>query len=95
MSITRQQVAHIARLSRLKVEAEQAEFYAGQLSRIMELVEQMNRFDTAGVQPMSHPQSEALRLRDDRVAAACHRQQYQRLAAASARGLYLTPKVID
>ncbi len=98
MSITREQVAHIAHLARLKfdpTDPEEAEFYAHQLSRILALVEQMNRIDTDGVAPMSHPQESPLRLRDDRVTAENRREEYQQIAPSAEHGLYLVPRVIE
>ncbi len=95
MSITSQQITHIAHLARLETSPEEAEFYAGQLSRILELVEQMNRIDTDGITPMAHPQEAALRLRDDRVTADDRREAYQRIAPAVEQGLYLVPRVIE
>ena len=61
MTITSEQIDYIARLARLKTNPDRSGFYAEQLSRVMELVEQMNRIDTSGVEPMSHPQDAALR----------------------------------
>ena len=95
MSITREQITHIAHLARLKIDPDEAGFYAGQLSRILELVEQMNRIDTRDITPMSHPQETALRLRDDKVIAENRRSEYQQLAPTTEHGLYLTPRVIE
>ena len=95
MAITSEQVTHIARLARLGTSVDEAEFYAGQLSRILALVEQMNRIDTDHIAPMSHPQALALRLRDDQPDTQNRRAEYQRIAPATERGLYLTPRVID
>ena len=95
MPLTPKTVDHIARLSRLKVDAEKAVFYAEQLNHIMRLVDQMNGIDTAGIEPMSHPQDAALRMRDDTVYAEDCRQQYQAIAPATEDGLYLVPKVIE
>ena len=101
MPITREQIARIAHLARLATapaEAAEAEEYAAQLSRIVELVEQMNRIDTDGVAPLSHPQplaEAALRLRADEVTETDRRADYQRIAPAAADGLYLVPRVIE
>ncbi|MGR3984734.1 MAG: Asp-tRNA(Asn)/Glu-tRNA(Gln) amidotransferase subunit GatC [Gammaproteobacteria bacterium] len=95
--VNREQVAHIARLARIKIDPQQAESHARELSRILELVGEMNRIDTAGIAPMSHPQEAALRLRDDCAEPAdpARREQYQRIAPSTRRGLYLAPKVIE
>jgi len=98
MSISREQIAHIAHLARLATEPAEAIEYAAQLSRILELVEQMNRIDTTGVAPLAHPQElaeAALRLRDDSVTEADRREDFQRLAPAAEDGLYLVPRVIE
>ena len=95
MSISSDQITHIARLARLKTDPEKSEYFAQHLSRIMDLVEQMNQVDTDGIEPMSHPQDAALRLREDIVTAENQREQYQSLAPAARDGLYLVPKVIE
>ena len=95
MSITAKEITHIAKLARLKTDPDQAEFYANQLSRILDLVEQMNNINTDQIEPMSHPQDAALRLREDKVTAPNLREEYQAIAPASEEGLYLVPKVIE
>ena len=95
MSISPDQINHIARLARLKTDPEQAEFYATQLSRIMDLVEQMNSINTDGIEPMSHPQDAALRLRADEVTEKNQRQEFQAIAPEAEKGLYLVPQVIE
>ena len=95
MSISSDQINHIARLARLKTDPEKSEYYAGQLSRIMDLVEQMNKIDIGDIEPMSHPQDAALRLRADEVTAENHREDFQSIAPDAHNGLYLVPKVIE
>lgn len=95
MSLTAEEITHIARLSRLKTDPEEAQAYAGQLSKIMDLIEQMNQIDVSGVEPMSHPQDAALRLRDDEVTKTNQRETFQSIAPSVEDGLYLVPKVID
>jgi aspartyl-tRNA(Asn)/glutamyl-tRNA(Gln) amidotransferase subunit C len=95
MSISSDQITHIARLARLKTDPEKSEYFAQHLSRIMDLVEQMNEIETDGIEPMSHPQDAALRLREDTVTAENQREQYQALAPVARDGLYLVPKVIE
>ena len=95
MSISGEQIQYIARLARLKTDPEEAGFYAEQLTRIMNLVEEMNKIDTEGIEPMAHPQDTSLRLRADEVTAENLREEYQNIAPATAQGLYLVPKVIE
>ena len=95
MSITTDDVHHIAALARLRIESGEVEAYAASLSRILGLVEEMNRVDTAGIEPMAHPLDVALRLRDDEVTEADRRDKFLELAPASEDGLYLVPRVIE
>jgi aspartyl-tRNA(Asn)/glutamyl-tRNA(Gln) amidotransferase subunit C len=95
MSLSAEEIKHIATLARLKIDDEQAAYYAAQLSQIMELVEQMNQFDTSDIEPMSHPQDAALRMRDDEVTETDHRDEYQAIAPQAEDGLYLVPRVIE
>ncbi len=95
MSLTPAEISHIAKLARLRIDDRQAQSSATQLSRILELIEQMNRIDTSDIEPMSHPQDTALRLREDTVTSVSHREAYQEMAPAAENGLYLVPRVIE
>lgn len=95
MSLSRNDVQKIARLARLQVDENEIDDYAQTLSRILDLVEQMNSVNTDDVQPMSHPRDSALRLRPDVVAETNHREEFQAIAPATENGLYLVPKVLE
>lgn len=95
MSISSDQVTYIARLARLRTNEEKSTYFAGHLSRIMDLVEQMNQIDTDHIEPMAHPQDGVLRLREDMVTAENLRDDYQSIAPAAQDGLYLVPRVIE
>jgi len=95
MSITRQDVHHVALLARLRLsEAEEVEF-AAQLGNILEYFDALASLDTTGVEPMSHAQDVTLRLRDDRVTEHDQHQLFQSIAPQVEDGLYLVPKVIE
>ena len=95
MSLDRAEVEKIATLARLGIDDAEAETYAGELSRILDLVEQMNAADTEGVAPMSHPLHMAQRLRADEVTESDQREKFQAIAPLTEDGLYLVPKVIE
>lgn len=95
MSLGVAEVAKIAHLARLAIRAEDAPAYARNLSAILELVEQMNAVDTAGVAPMAHPLDMAQRLRPDEVTESNQRERFQAIAPRVEAGLYLVPKVIE
>ncbi len=59
------------------------------------LIEQLQSVDTAGVEPMTHAQDLALRLRPDEVTEPNRRDDYQQVAPSVEHGLYLVPRVIE
>lgn len=95
MSLSNDQVGHIARLARIAVSASELEATRDKLNGIFGLIEQMQAIDTTGVEPMSHPQEFATRLRPDLVTETDRRDAFQKVAPQTEAGLYLVPKVIE
>ena len=95
MALDKRDVENIAHLARLAISEEDVPAYAGNLSDILTLVEQMNAVDTSGVEPMAHPLEMAQRLREDAVTEANQRDHFQAHAPAVENGLFLVPKVIE
>ncbi|ENO84342.1 Asp-tRNA(Asn)/Glu-tRNA(Gln) amidotransferase subunit GatC [Thauera linaloolentis] len=95
MSLSNEQVGHLARLARITLSNAEIDATRDKLNGIFGLIEQMQAVDTAGVEPMSHPQELATRLRDDAVTEPDRRAAFQRIAPQTEAGLYLVPKVIE
>lgn len=95
MSLTKEQVQHIAVLSRLRIADDAVDEMARKLSRIVEFVDQLQAAPTDDVAPMAHPLNQAQRLRPDEVTEANERDRIQENAPAVKDGLYLVPKVIE
>jgi aspartyl-tRNA(Asn)/glutamyl-tRNA(Gln) amidotransferase subunit C len=95
MPLDRSDVEKIAHLARLAVSESELDAVAGDLSNILDLVEQMDSADTVGVTPMAHPLHMAQRLREDRVTETDQRERFQSIAPATENGLYLVPQVIE
>jgi len=55
MSLTRDEVLHVARLARLALTEEEVERFRGQLSVILEAVGAVAELDLTEVEPTSHP----------------------------------------
>jgi len=66
--ISKEEVRHIALLARLGLDEADVERFSEQLSHIMENFEILQRVDTTGVPPTSHPVALSNVLRDDEVA---------------------------
>lgn len=95
MSLTPEQIQQVAHLARLELRPEQLAPYAGQLSSILEMVDQLSQAETEAVLPMAHPLDMVQRLRADAVTEADQRERFQALAPQAEGGLYLVPKVIE
>ena len=95
MSLDKDQVQHIALLSRLKLSDQEFDQTVDKLSRIVDFVDQLSQADTDNVVPMAHPLNEAQRLREDVVTEPNDREHVQENAASVEDGLYLVPKVIE
>lgn len=65
MSLTTQEVTHIAHLARLKLTDEELETYREQLSAILDHVAQLQKLDTEGIPPTSRVLPPRSVLRDD------------------------------
>jgi aspartyl-tRNA(Asn)/glutamyl-tRNA(Gln) amidotransferase subunit C len=90
-----EQITRLADLARLELSAAEIADMREKLSDILAMVDQMSAVDTAGVEPMSHPQEVTQRLREDRVTETNQRELFQSIAPRVEDGLYLVPKVIE
>lgn len=95
MSIERGDVEKIAYLARIQVTDAQLDKVTQDLSRILQLVDQMQQVSTEGVEPLAHPLDMVQRLRPDEVTEPNQREAFQAIAPATEAGLYLVPKVIE
>jgi aspartyl-tRNA(Asn)/glutamyl-tRNA(Gln) amidotransferase subunit C len=92
----RTEIETIAHLARLDLTEAEIPVYQASLSRILDLVGELNRADVAGVAPMAHPlPGLTQRLRADEVTERDARERYQRNAPRVEAGLYLVPKVLE
>jgi len=68
LRLSREEVKHIALLARLGIDEADLEKFSEQLSNILENFEILQRVDTTGVPPTSHPVALKNVIRDDKVA---------------------------
>ena len=95
MSFAPDDVARLARLARIDLDADAARDVRGKLDAIFALIDALQSIDTTGVEPMAHAQDIELPLRDDAVTAGDCRELYQAQTPAVAGGLYLVRKVFE
>ena len=95
MSVDKDTVNKIARLSRIAISDAEADKMVGELNGILAWVEQLGEVDVTGVEPMTAVISNKLRLRDDVVTETDQRALNQASAPSVEDGLYLVPKVVE
>ncbi len=67
MSISREEVEHVARLARLELTEDEIERFRGQLSAVLERAQRIQALDLDDVPPTSHPVALNNVWRDDAV----------------------------
>lgn len=95
MSLNQADVEKVARLARLAMTETEIQTAQSQLNGIFGLIAEMQAVNTDGVEPMSHSQDLAQRLREDKVTESNQRAAFQAIAPQVEAGLYLVPKVIE
>lgn len=99
MPLSPDQIQRLAWLARVAVSPEEGVAVREQLNRLLKLIDELRAVDTTGVEPMSHAVAEQLsvrpRLRADAVTEPDRHAEFQAMAPAVERGLYLVPKVIE
>ena len=95
MSVSNEQVRHIAKLARIAMSEEELERLAPELNAILGWVEQLGEVDTDGVDPLATVIDQKLRLRDDVVTDGDIRDQVLANAPDAQHGFFAVPKVIE
>lgn len=95
MSVTPDQVRHIANLARIAMSEEELERLVPELNNILGWVEQLGEVDTEGVEPLATVIEQKLRLRDDVVSDGDCRDEILANAPDAEHGFFAVPKVIE
>ena len=95
MSVTNEQVRHIAKLARIAMSEDEIERLVPELNNILGWVEQLGEVDTDGVEPLTAVIDQKLRLRDDIVNDGNVRDDVLANAPEAQHGFFAVPKVIE
>jgi len=95
MSVSPEQVRHIAKLARIAMSDEEIERLAPELNNILGWVEQLAEVNTEGVEPLTAVIDLKLRLRDDVVNDGNIRDAVLANAPEGQHGFFAVPKVIE
>ena len=94
MKITKEEIAHVAKLARLNLIEESVELFTKQLVDILTYIEQLNRVDTEGVPPTSHAISITNAFRKDRIGSSISAEAALSNAPEREGGAFVVPKII-
>jgi aspartyl-tRNA(Asn)/glutamyl-tRNA(Gln) amidotransferase subunit C len=89
--IDRAQVLHVARLARLRLEDDEVERMARELSAVLDHIEKISELDLEGVAPTSHVVEVETALREDDPRPSLPRERALDQAPAIEDGGFLVP----
>jgi aspartyl-tRNA(Asn)/glutamyl-tRNA(Gln) amidotransferase subunit C len=92
--ISREDVAHVARLARLDVGEDELDRFAEQLGAVLEQAADVAALDTAGVPPTAHPFPLVNVLREDVPGASLDRDEVLAMAPAAEDGRFRVPRIL-
>ncbi len=94
MSLSRDDVAGVAKLAKLQFSSEEIDQLTDQLGRIVSFVDQLNQVDTEGVDTMAHPLDVESVVREDQLADSLDRADALKNAPNQDGELFLVPPVM-
>ena len=92
--ISREDVAHVARLARLDVTDEELDRYTTQLAAVLDHAEDVAALDLADVAPTAHPLPLVNVLREDAVRPSLDRDEVLAAAPAVEDGRFRVPSIL-
>ena len=93
--ITRDEVAHLARLARLALDEDELDRFGGALDAIVSAISRIGDLDTADVPPTSHALPLTNVTRPDEVRPGLTQQQALSGAPAHEEGRFRVPRILD
>jgi aspartyl-tRNA(Asn)/glutamyl-tRNA(Gln) amidotransferase subunit C len=88
-------IEKVARLARLELSEKEKETFQSQLDQILTHMEQLNRMDTAGVEPTSHAIPVYNAFREDETRPSSPKEEVMAIAPEEEEGYYRVPRIIE
>lgn len=95
MSITANNVDHVAKLARLQLSEADTERFTDQLNAILKYAEKLNELDTDHVEPTSHPMPLVNVMREDAVRPSWPIESVLKNAPDEEDGQFKVPAVLE
>lgn len=95
MSITNQDVQHVAKLARLNLSAEEEQVFTEQLNAILQYAEKLNELDTDDVEPTTHVLPVSNVMREDVKRESLSIEKVMLNAPEEEDGQFKVPAVLE
>ncbi len=95
LQLTRNQVAHVATLSRLSLTDTELDTFTHQLQDILEYIEMLEEVDTENVEPMVHAIEQQNIFREDEICDSLPRDEALKNAPATDGSYFLVPPILE
>ena len=92
--ISRDDVAHLARLARLALSEAELDSFAGQLDAILTHVSQIQSVDVTGVEATDNPLKDVNVMRPDEIALCLTQEQALAAAPEAVDGRFAVPQIL-
>ncbi|MDC0336291.1 Asp-tRNA(Asn)/Glu-tRNA(Gln) amidotransferase subunit GatC [Pseudodesulfovibrio sp.] len=94
MKISPEEVAKVARLSRLDLPQDKLELFAGQLGDILDYMDKLGELNTDAVEPMYSPVKHTTVLRKDEVKKDYEREEVLSNAPKQDGKFFIVPRIV-
>ena len=88
-------IEKVARLARLELSEEEKVTFGDQLEQILTYMEQLNRLDTAGVEPTSHAIPIHNAFREDETRPSFPQEEVLNISPDQENGHFKVPRIIE
>jgi aspartyl-tRNA(Asn)/glutamyl-tRNA(Gln) amidotransferase subunit C len=95
MSLTVDQVEHVARLARLEISPEEKERFTHQLNDILQYVEKLQQLDTEGIEPTAHVIPLQNVFRDDKTCPSFDKEDILANAPDREEDFFRVPQIME
>lgn len=95
MQITKKDIEHVAKLSRLNFTEEEIEKFTSDMTSIIGFVDKLNELDTTNVEPTAHVIPINNVFREDVIKPSFDREKILQNAPSEKDGCFLVPKIVE
>jgi aspartyl-tRNA(Asn)/glutamyl-tRNA(Gln) amidotransferase subunit C len=88
-------IEKVARLARLELSEGEKVTFGSQLEQVLAYMEQLNRLDTAGVEPTSHAIPIYNAFREDETRASFPQEEVLKISPDQGDGHFKVPRIIE